>query len=123
MNFSKQRLSIEEARQTDMVDYLSNLGYEPAKVRGHDYWYLSPLRGSLAQCSAPGCCGNGDGRSASAALFAMCCGARFARWSSRLLMKIRCRAAHVAVVVMSGAAFHASDDVTERTSAPLLSCP
>lgn len=43
MNFSKQRLSIEEARQTDIVDYLSKLGYEPAKVRGHDYWYLSPL--------------------------------------------------------------------------------
>ncbi len=44
MNFSKQRLSIEEARQTDMVDYLSKLGYEPAKVRGINYWYLSPLR-------------------------------------------------------------------------------
>lgn len=44
MNFSKQRLSIEEARQTDMVDYLFKLGYEPTKVRGCDYWYLSPLR-------------------------------------------------------------------------------
>jgi DNA primase len=44
MNFSKQRVSIEEARQTDMVDYLSKLGYEPANVRGIDYWYLSPLR-------------------------------------------------------------------------------
>ena len=44
MNFSKQRVSIEEARQTDMVNYLSKLGYEPAKVRGIDYWYLSPLR-------------------------------------------------------------------------------
>ncbi len=44
MNFSGQRLSIEEARQTDLVDYLSILGYEPAKVRGSDYWYLSPLR-------------------------------------------------------------------------------
>jgi DNA primase len=44
MNFSGQRLSIEEARQTDMVDYLSKLGYEPSKVRGIDYWYLSPLR-------------------------------------------------------------------------------
>jgi hypothetical protein len=44
MNFSKQRLSIEKARETDMVEYLSNLGYEPAKVRGNDYWYLSPLR-------------------------------------------------------------------------------
>jgi hypothetical protein len=44
MNFNKQRLSIEEARQTDMVEYLSNIGYVPAKVRGNDYWYLSPLR-------------------------------------------------------------------------------
>ena len=44
MNFSKQRLSIEDARQTDMVNYLSKLGYEPAKVRGIDYWYLSPFR-------------------------------------------------------------------------------
>jgi len=44
MNVSGQRLSIEEARQTDLVDYLSKLGYEPAKVKGIDYWYLSPLR-------------------------------------------------------------------------------
>ncbi len=44
MNVNGQRLSIEEARQTDMVDYLSRLGYEPAKVKGVDYWYLSPLR-------------------------------------------------------------------------------
>lgn len=44
MNLGKQRGSIEEARQTDMVDYLSKFGYEPAKVRGIDYWYLSPLR-------------------------------------------------------------------------------
>ena len=44
MNFSKQRLSIEEARQIDMVDYLSKLGHEPVKVRGIDHWYLSPLR-------------------------------------------------------------------------------
>ncbi len=44
MNFSKQRLSLEEARQTDIVDYLSKLGHEPSKIRGGDYWYLSPLR-------------------------------------------------------------------------------
>jgi hypothetical protein len=44
MEIRKQRLSIEEARQTDMVDYLSVLGYEPAKIRNNDYWYLSPLR-------------------------------------------------------------------------------
>ena len=44
MNFREQRLSIEEARQTDMVEYLSKLGHEPAKIRNFDYWYLSPLR-------------------------------------------------------------------------------
>jgi len=44
MNFSKQKLSIEEARQIDITDYLSKLGYQPAKVRNYDYWYLSPLR-------------------------------------------------------------------------------
>ncbi len=44
MNFSKSRLTIEEARQSDIVDYLSNLGHEPSKIRSGDYWYLSPLR-------------------------------------------------------------------------------
>ncbi len=44
MNFDKQRLSIDEARQTDMIDYLSKIGYEAAKIRNNDYWYLSPLR-------------------------------------------------------------------------------
>lgn len=27
-----------------MVDYLAFLGYRPSKIRGSDYWYLSPLR-------------------------------------------------------------------------------
>lgn len=44
MELREQRLSIEEARQIDIVQYLSGLGYEPAKVRHFDYWYLSPLR-------------------------------------------------------------------------------
>lgn len=44
MNFSKQRLSVSEAKTMDMVDYLSTLGYEPAKIRNNDYWYLSPFR-------------------------------------------------------------------------------
>ncbi len=38
------RLSIAEAKQLDMVAYLSSLGYEPARIRNYDYWYLSPLR-------------------------------------------------------------------------------
>lgn len=44
MDFRKQRLSIEAAKEMDMVDYLSNLGYEPSKIRNNDYWYCSPLR-------------------------------------------------------------------------------
>lgn len=36
--------SCQEVKQRDMVEYVSRLGYEPAKVRGNDYWYLSPLR-------------------------------------------------------------------------------
>lgn len=44
MNFRKQRISIEEAKEMDMVDYLSKLGYEPVKIRKADYWYSSPLR-------------------------------------------------------------------------------
>lgn len=44
MDFNKQRLSVEKARQIDMVNYLFNLGYAPAKIRGNNYWYLSPLR-------------------------------------------------------------------------------
>jgi len=44
MDKKENRLSIDEAREIDIVDYLSKLGYEPAKIRGNDYWYLSPLR-------------------------------------------------------------------------------
>ena len=36
--------SIREARQQDMVDYQQQLRYLPEKIRGNDYWYLSPLR-------------------------------------------------------------------------------
>lgn len=36
--------SCEEARQMDIVSYLSSLGYEPAKIRNFNYWYHSPLR-------------------------------------------------------------------------------
>lgn len=44
MDVKRQRLSLSEVKQLDMVDYLSTLGHEPAKVRNDDYWYLSPLR-------------------------------------------------------------------------------
>jgi hypothetical protein len=39
-----KKLTVAEARQIDMVDYLASLGYHPLKIRGNDYWYLSPFR-------------------------------------------------------------------------------
>ncbi|MFW2475372.1 MAG: toprim domain-containing protein [Sediminibacterium sp.] len=36
--------SFKEAKQIDLVEYLSSLGFAPAKTRGNIYWYLSPLR-------------------------------------------------------------------------------
>ena len=44
MEFRKQNISCEEIRKTDMVKYLSLLGFEPQKISHTDYWYLSPLR-------------------------------------------------------------------------------
>lgn len=43
MNNGKQKLTCEEANRLDIVDYLASLGYQPSKVRGHSYWYLSML--------------------------------------------------------------------------------
>ena len=44
MEFRKTKPSIAEAKELDMVQYLSTLGHEPTKIRNDDYWYLSPLR-------------------------------------------------------------------------------
>ena len=44
MNNMQPIVSLNEARQIDMVDYLSKLGHSPSKIRNSDYWYLSPLR-------------------------------------------------------------------------------
>jgi len=44
MDFRKKRISISEAREIDIVHFLSDLGYEPSKIRSNDYWYCSPLR-------------------------------------------------------------------------------
>ncbi len=44
MDFRNQGLFISEAKEMDIVDYLSTLGHEPTKIRKNDYWYLSPLR-------------------------------------------------------------------------------
>ena len=40
----QKRLRCWEANQGDLVVYLEKLGYKPRKVRGSEYWYLSPLR-------------------------------------------------------------------------------
>lgn len=37
-------LSYLEAKGISITDYLSRLGFEPARVRGNDYWYRSPFR-------------------------------------------------------------------------------
>jgi len=44
MNNSEQRLTCAQARELDMVDYLSTLGHQSFKVSNNNYWYLSPLR-------------------------------------------------------------------------------
>lgn len=44
MDKRETRLSCREARELDMVDYLSGLGHEPAKIKNDSFWYLSPLR-------------------------------------------------------------------------------
>lgn len=42
MNYNN--LSLQDAKNIDMVDYLATLGYQPKKISNNDYWYLSPLR-------------------------------------------------------------------------------
>jgi hypothetical protein len=38
------KLNCERARSYDLVDYLANLDFSPAKIVRNQYWYLSPLR-------------------------------------------------------------------------------
>ncbi len=37
-------MTIEKAKDIDLVDYLATLGHHPTKVNPPHYWYLSPLR-------------------------------------------------------------------------------
>lgn len=37
-------LNFSESKKIPITAYLAKLGFEPAKVRGNDYWYRSPLR-------------------------------------------------------------------------------
>lgn len=38
------RESLQAAKDIDMVDYLSTLGFTASKIRNNDFWYYSPLR-------------------------------------------------------------------------------
>ncbi len=48
MEWKDKRIGCAEAKDIDMVTYLSVLGIEPSKIRGNNYWYLSPLRNEKA---------------------------------------------------------------------------
>ncbi|TAN00422.1 MAG: DNA primase [Chitinophagaceae bacterium] len=37
-------MNINEAKELDLVEYLSRIGHKPEKISGQHYWYLSPLR-------------------------------------------------------------------------------
>jgi hypothetical protein len=38
-------MNCDEANNIDIVDFLASLGYQPAKQKGNNYWYISPLPG------------------------------------------------------------------------------
>jgi len=44
MGIGKKGLSCEQAKEIDIVDYLSSIGFNPTKIKNPDHWYLSPLR-------------------------------------------------------------------------------
>lgn len=44
MDLENSRITIAQAKEMDMVQYLASQGHEPTKIRGNDHWYLSPLR-------------------------------------------------------------------------------
>ncbi|HEY8690683.1 MAG TPA: toprim domain-containing protein [Chitinophagaceae bacterium] len=37
-------MNCEEAKKIDIVEYMSSLGFQPKKIKGNDYWFLSPFR-------------------------------------------------------------------------------
>lgn len=39
-----QKLTCEQAKQIDIVDYLAGLNYQPKRIKNNDYWYTSPFR-------------------------------------------------------------------------------
>jgi DNA primase len=38
-------LTFSDAKKIPIIGYLGSIGIEPAKIRGNNYWYHSPLRG------------------------------------------------------------------------------
>src|SRR5665213_3662329 len=44
MDIGKKWITCEQAKELDIVDYLSSIGFNPTKIRNADHWYLSPLR-------------------------------------------------------------------------------
>ena len=44
MKFRNNLPSVEEVKNTDMVNYLESLGFKPSKISRNDFWYLSPFR-------------------------------------------------------------------------------
>jgi hypothetical protein len=44
MTVSNKGLPIAKVKETDLVNYLAELGYRPDRISQHNYWYRSPLR-------------------------------------------------------------------------------
>ena len=36
-------MTINEAKEIDMVEYLAQVGHHPTKIQGQNYWFSSPL--------------------------------------------------------------------------------
>lgn len=37
-------MNSNQAKELSLPDFLGRLGFEPARMRGHDAWYTSPFR-------------------------------------------------------------------------------
>ena len=44
MKFRNDLPTVEEVKNTDIVDYLQSLGYKASKIARNNYWYISPFR-------------------------------------------------------------------------------
>lgn len=41
---NEKKYTCAQAKEIDLVRYLAGMGFEPVKIRGSQYWYLSPFR-------------------------------------------------------------------------------